>query len=87
MSVFAMLNAFWLLPLYATADSEDDTEDRITSLSVANVPAGSNRLIGAAIASYLIFGYAMYSVLGELEWFTMVRNFEEFISRGGFSFI
>jgi hypothetical protein len=70
--LLGMLNGFWLMPLYATAaDEESDVMYRITT---SNVPAESNRFIGTVFAAYTLFGYTMYLILREFEWFTEMRH-------------
>lgn len=34
----------------------------------------SPRLIATAVASYFVFGHAMYVILQEMEWFTRMRH-------------
>ena len=56
MSLFAMFNAVWLLPVYGTAETTEETEcmtDSIQSVSISHVPSGSSRLICATIAGKL----------------------------------
>jgi len=65
-AVVACFNAIWLLPVYATAPSDDATDDitdRVVKLTIAHVPVGSKRLIGTVIAAYILFGYVMYLIL------------------------
>eukprot|EP00339_Tiarina_fusa_P000668 CAMPEP_0117082154 /NCGR_PEP_ID=MMETSP0472-20121206/57867_1 /TAXON_ID=693140 ORGANISM="Tiarina fusus, Strain LIS" /NCGR_SAMPLE_ID=MMETSP0472 /ASSEMBLY_ACC=CAM_ASM_000603 /LENGTH=929 /DNA_ID=CAMNT_0004810305 /DNA_START=7 /DNA_END=2796 /DNA_ORIENTATION=+ len=72
-----MVNAIWLIPVYATSKLAEDTEcivDSMQSITISNVPSGSGRLIASTIASYIIFGYTMYSILGELEWWKRYRH-------------
>ncbi len=67
-----MLNALWLIPLYATADESEETsniDDAIVASTVANLPSGSARLVATALASYLLFGYAMYLIMVDFKWF------------------
>ena len=67
-----VFNSLWLIPLYATADESVETaniDDAIVASTVANIPAGSARLIGTALASYLLFGYAMYLIMVDFKWF------------------
>ncbi len=67
-----MLNAFWLIPLYVTADESVETsniDDAIVASTVANLPSGSARLIATALASYLLFGYTMYLIYVDFKWF------------------
>ena len=77
-----MLNALWLIPVYATAEEALETDhitDPIVSISVSHLPTGSKRFIATVVAAYVIFGYAMYNILLEFEWFTLYRN--EFLSK------
>lgn len=72
-----ILNAIWLLPLYATAEHSDESgsiTDRIVKVTIAHVPSGSARLIGTVVASYVVFGYAMYLILEEFAWFLEMRH-------------
>ena len=65
-AVVACFNAIWLLPVYATAPSDDETvdiTDRVVKLTIAHVPVGSKRLVGTVIAAYILFGYVMYLIL------------------------
>jgi hypothetical protein len=72
MSLFGMLNALWLMPLYYF--SSEGSGDLVVSLTLSNVPSGSTKLVGACIAAWLLVGYAMYLLLGELQWFTKYRH-------------
>ncbi|GKY91769.1 hypothetical protein MPSEU_000148600 [Mayamaea pseudoterrestris] len=76
-SLVAMFNAIWLMPLYSTSPIAIDTSnvtDPIASLTIANVPSGSYRLAGTAVASYVLFGYLMYTVYYELYWYIDRRH-------------
>jgi hypothetical protein len=82
LAMFGMFNAAWLMPLYATAGSSPETdyiEDNIVEVSIAHVPAGSSRLIGTALAAYTVFGYAIYLIMKEFEWF--IHNRHAFLSK------
>jgi hypothetical protein len=73
----ACFNAFWLMPLYATAPTSEETQsitDRVVKLTTANLSEGSPRLIGTVIAANILFGYVMYLILHEFEWFTEKRH-------------
>lgn len=81
-SVVAVVNAIWLLPLYATAPISPETSnvtDPVASVTIANVPPGSARLIGPALSAYIFFGYAMYTIFHEFSWYTRKRH--EFLMR------
>ena len=70
--LLAIFNAIWLMPLYATASS--DNTDPVISVTVANVPDRSTRFIGTVLATYVLFGYVMYLILQEFEWFIEMRH-------------
>lgn len=84
----ASFNAIWLMPLYGLAPHTVDTDandsnstdvdeietDRVTKFTTANVQDGSLRLIATVVAAYLLFGYVMYLVLKEFEWFIEKRH-------------
>lgn len=70
-------NSLWLFFVYVTAPSSPETEfitDLITKVTIINVPPGSIRLISTAIASYTLFGYVMYLIVKEFEWYTEKRH-------------
>mmetsp|Transcript_41542 Transcript_41542/g.100007 ORF Transcript_41542/g.100007 Transcript_41542/m.100007 type:complete len:923 (-) Transcript_41542:1031-3799(-) len=77
-----VLNSIWLMLVYKTADKTPETEfiqSAVVSLSTANLPPGSPRLLATVIAAYLIFGYTMYAILKEFEWFIAFRH--KFLSK------
>ncbi|CAJ1962995.1 unnamed protein product [Cylindrotheca closterium] len=72
-----VLNSIWLMLVYRTADKTEATEfitSAVVSLSTANLPPGSPRLIATVAASYVIFGFTMWSILREFEWFIKFRH-------------
>lgn len=76
-SLVAVFNAIWLLPLYSTAPISQDTAnitDSVASLTIAKVPSGSSRLVGTSLAAYIFFGYFMYTVYHELYWYIERRH-------------
>lgn len=72
LSIVGMLNAIWLMPMYSQGG--DEVEDAITTVTVANIPSGSNVLIGTVVAAWIIFGACIYFVLVEFEFFTKSRH-------------
>jgi len=81
-SVLGMINAIWLMPLYATADTSEETAlitDNIIEVTISHVPAESKRLIGTAFAAYMLFGYTMYLIYKEFDWFIEQR--QKFLKR------
>ena len=72
-----VLNSIWLMLVYRTAEKTEANEfitSAVVSLSTANLPPGSPRLIATVAASYVIFGFTMWSVLKEFEWFIKFRH-------------
>jgi hypothetical protein len=72
--LLAAFNAIWLMPLYSTSSSDGTITDPVISVTITNVSNGSPRLIGTVLATYLLFGYLMYLVLKEFEWFIEMRH-------------
>ncbi|GAX10876.1 hypothetical protein FisN_31Hh085 [Fistulifera solaris] len=72
-----MFNALWLIPIYATAESSKETDritDWVVQITVSHVPPGSARLVATVVAAYVSFGYTMYLILQEFEWFIEMRH-------------
>jgi hypothetical protein len=91
-SLVGVFNTIWLLPVYVTAEESSEPEDitdLIVKTTIANVPSGSSRMYATIIASYFIFGYAMYAILQEFTWYIemhhkflrkpLARNFSVFV--------
>lgn len=77
LAMVGVLNSFWLIPIYATAATTEDTAcitDWVVSISIAHVPVGSYRYIAAVLGAYSIFGYTMYAILQEFMWFARYRH-------------
>jgi Calcium-dependent channel, 7TM region, putative phosphate/Late exocytosis, associated with Golgi transport/Cytosolic domain of 10TM putative phosphate transporter len=72
--LLAAFNAIWLMPLYSTASSDSNITDPVVSVTITKVSNGSPRLIGTVLATYFLFGYLMYLVLKEFEWFIEIRH-------------
>jgi hypothetical protein len=76
-SVVGIFNSIWLMIVYSTSGTSEETEDindGVVAVTVANVPSETPRLIATTLAAYVFFGYAMYLVLEEFEWFTEMRH-------------
>lgn len=70
--LLGVFNASWLIPLYRTAADSSETEGvrgPIVAVTLAHVPPQSSRLVGTALAAYMLFGYTMYLILHEFDWF------------------
>ena len=73
----ALFNMLWLLPIYRTSEESEETadiSDRVVKTTIANVPSGSLRLYGTVLAAYIMFGYTMYQILVEFEWYIEMRH-------------
>ena len=72
-----MFNTIWLLPIYFTSEDSsenDDITDKVVKTTIAHLPSGSNRLYATVFASYILFGYTMYQILREFEWYIKMRH-------------
>lgn len=81
-SLLGIFNAIWLMPLYAGAETSEETfsiTDSIIEVTISHVSPGSKRLIATAIAAYFIFGYTMYLIFNEFDWFIEQR--QKFLKR------
>ncbi|KAG7347748.1 protein of unknown function DUF221-domain containing protein [Nitzschia inconspicua] len=76
LSAMGMFHALWLMPVYGTESLAPLIKDNdpIATVSITNLPSGSNRFIGTVVASYCIFSFVMYLMLQEFEWFTQTRH-------------
>ncbi|CAB9519234.1 CSC1-like protein ERD4 [Seminavis robusta] len=70
--------SIWLMPVYSTArgGTLDDTmvEDKILEITTGHIPNDSPRFIATTVATYVVFGHAMYLILKEMQWFTNLRH-------------
>lgn len=76
-SLVGMANAIWLFAVYATSPSSPETAyitDKADKISIANIPSGSSRFVASVIAAYILFGYVMYLVYTEFNWFIEQRH-------------
>jgi hypothetical protein len=77
LSLFGILQAAWLIPVYLTAEESEETAyltDIFVKMSIANLPNKSTRFLGAVVAMYAIILYSMYLVTKEYDWFTEYRH-------------
>ncbi|KAG7344768.1 protein of unknown function DUF221-domain containing protein [Nitzschia inconspicua] len=77
LAAMGMLTSIVLIPIYVTASGSSETRgttDIIVRMSTTNVASGSFRFLATVLAAYVIFGYAMYTILCEFEWFYMMRH-------------
>ena len=76
-SIVSLFNMIWVLPVYFTAEESDETSsttDVVVRTTVANVPPGSPRLYATVLAAYIMFGYAMYLIMEEFDWYIETRH-------------
>jgi hypothetical protein len=70
----SLVGCLLLMPVYATAGGVHDGEKGIERLNTSNVPNGSDgHFVATVLGAYLVFGYVMYTTLGEFEWFYRFR--------------
>lgn len=72
-------NSLYLIPIYATSPPTQDNEhieDFLEKAGLGNVPANSARMVATVIASYLVFGMAMWRLYQEWEWFIKQRHLQ-----------
>ena len=76
-SAVGVFNTLWLLPTYVTAADSPETEDigdNVVKTTIAHVPSESPRLVATALASYIFFGFIMYTILEEFNWYIRIRH-------------
>ncbi|KAL3942356.1 MAG: hypothetical protein SGARI_000293 [Bacillariaceae sp.] len=76
LSAVGSLMGIILIPVYFTAPVTAETEgitDNVVKMSTTNVGSGDLRFLATVLGAYVIFGYAMYNILHEFEWFYMMR--------------
>lgn len=77
-SLVGILNAIWLIPIYATAvdstQTHDIIRDNLAKTTIGHVPSGSIRLYATVFASYVMFGYTMILILHEFDWYIYTRH-------------
>jgi hypothetical protein len=74
---FGALNSVYLIPLYVTAKDSPETEylqDNFVLMSIANLPASSERFAAAVLASYLSFFYTIRLITKEYDFFIEYRH-------------
>ncbi|CAB9506136.1 CSC1-like protein [Seminavis robusta] len=75
LSLTGMFTALWLMPVYITASSTDASNfDNLAEVTTGHIVDASPRLIATAVATYFVFGHAMYVILKDLEWFAQTRH-------------
>ena len=73
LSCIGVCNSIWLFPVYTTiANSQAD--DPVKGSTINILPDGSPRFAATVVASYVFFGYVMYSILKDFLWFIEKRH-------------
>lgn len=70
-------NAIYLIPVYNYAEKTDynaQITDNLDKISIANMNKDDGGMYGTVIASYLVFGYTMFLVLQEFDWYISTRH-------------
>ena len=81
-SVVGCLNAIYLIPVYYYAVKTNDNAgvtDDLDRISIANMNNNDGGMYGTVAASYIVFGYTMYLVIQEFDWYISIRH--QFMSR------
>ncbi|CAB9502871.1 CSC1-like protein [Seminavis robusta] len=82
LALVGCIHALWLIPVYATAEDSDETwylTDPLVLISTAHLPIGSPRFLATIVCAYTVFGYAMWLMKRELQWFIEMRH--KFVSQ------
>jgi hypothetical protein len=86
LSFVGIICSVFLFPVYkfgignsSTLESMGNITDSMDSLSLSNIPNGSNSAIVTTIASYILFGAAMFLIVRDIEWFQEHRR--DFLSK------
>lgn len=74
LSLMGIVNAMYLMPIYATSNGAEDAPSRLAAVSTSYVPPESNRFYATVVASYILFLYAMFLILKEFKWYTKYRH-------------
>lgn len=77
LAAMGCLQACWLIPVYITAEDSNETRyltDSLVLISTAHLPTGSPRFLATVICAYVCFGYAMWLIQRELQWYTNKRH-------------
>lgn len=73
-SVVGLANSVWLLPVYAAGNRNATTAVAFLQDWSINTVQYARFYIGTIVASYILYGYIMYAILGEFRWFVRQRH-------------
>lgn len=78
LSGMGIFYAIILMPVYYTAKTSEELidviDDGVEKLTTGNIPAGSSRLIATSLVAYVMFGFCLYLILKEFDWFIQMRH-------------
>lgn len=72
LALVGIFNAIYLIPIFYTAS--DSQSDKFIRMSVANLPAGSERFAAVVVATYVAVFAALYLVAKEYNWYARLRH-------------
>jgi hypothetical protein len=69
-------NSIWLFPVYMTSEQDTDipVSDDVKEVSVNTMRPGDTRFVATVVASYIFFGYTLYTIFNEFQWFITQRH-------------
>jgi len=77
LSMVGAINSIVLLPLYGTAAKASDYDrcgDEVENVAIQFLENGAPQFAATIVATYIFFGYTMYTMLKEFKWFLRVRG-------------
>jgi Late exocytosis, associated with Golgi transport len=74
LSFLGCLNSIWLFPVYTTASDSRFRDDPVTGSTINSLPKYSPRFAATVVAAYIFFGYTMYTIIVEFQWFIGQRH-------------
>jgi hypothetical protein len=92
LSAVGIFNSIYLMPIYSsmgnmtaatsmTSDYQNikQANDPVVAVSLSNLPQGSNAAYATTFSAYIFFGFAMYFIATDFQWFTSLRH--DFLSK------
>lgn len=92
LSAVGIFNSIYLMPIYSsmgnmtsatslTSDYNNITQayDPVVAVSLSNLPQGSNAAYATTFSAYIFFGFCMYFIAKDFQWFTSLRH--DFLSK------
>lgn len=92
LSAVGIFNSIYLMPIYSSmgnmtsvtnlaSDYQNITQayDPVVAVSLSNLPQGSSAAYATTFSAYIFFGFAMYFIAKDFQWFTSLRH--DFLSK------